>query len=146
MADKKNIIVIDDGTRELVLKNQFNATICKLHIRTSDLSLMDRYNDLMNDLGDVVKPLSEVCIKADGTAEFETEWAVIKKVEADLTARLGKLFDTVGSCDTQMTSAIPTDIEIVFKLFSIQSLTAIPALNPGAVRNNHLACLRSHNA
>ena len=94
MADKKNIIVIDDGTRELVLKNQFNATICKLHIRTSDLSLMDRYNDLMNDLGDVVKPLSEVGIKADGTAEFETEWAVIKKVEADLTARLGKLFDT----------------------------------------------------
>ena len=95
MADKKNnIIVIDDGTRELILKNQFGAVICKLHIRTSDLSLMDRYDALMHDLGDVVAPLSTIGIKADGTAEFDAEWAVIKKVEADLTKRLSALFDT----------------------------------------------------
>lgn len=94
MADKRNFIVIDDGTRELVLKNQFGATICKLHIRTGDLSFMDRYNELLNDLGDVVKPLSTIGIRADGTAEFDAEWAVIKQVESDLMARLSKLFDT----------------------------------------------------
>lgn len=94
MADKRNIIVIDDGTRELVLKNQFGMVICKLHIRTGDLSFMDRYNELMNDLGDVVKPLSDVNINADGTADFDAEWAVIKQVEADLTKRLTALFDT----------------------------------------------------
>ena len=95
MADKRNnVIVIDDGTRELILKNQFGAVICKLHIRTSDLSLMDRYNKLMNDLGDVVAPLSEIGIKADGTAEFDAEWATIKQVEAELMKRLSTLFDT----------------------------------------------------
>lgn len=95
MADKRNnIIVIDDGTRELVLKNQFGAVICKLHIRTSDLSLMDRYSALMNDLGNVVEPLSHIGLNADGTAEFDAEWATIKQVEAELMKRLSTLFDT----------------------------------------------------
>ena len=95
MADKKsNVIFIDDGTRELILKNQFGVVICKLHIRTSDISIMDRYNDLMNDLGNVVKPLAGININADGTASFETEWAIIKQVEADLMKRLSTLFDT----------------------------------------------------
>lgn len=94
MANKKSVIVIDDGTRELILKNQFGTVICKLHIRTGDLSFMDRYTELMNDLGDVVKPLSGVSLNADGTAGFDAEWAVIKQVEADLMKRLSTLFDT----------------------------------------------------
>ena len=94
MANKKNVIVIDDGTRELILKNQFGTVICKLHIRTGDLSFMDRYTEMMNDLGDVVKPLSSVNLNADGTAGFDAEWAVIKQVEADLMKRLSALFDT----------------------------------------------------
>ena len=94
MANKRNIIVIDDGTRELILKNQFGTVICKLHIRTGDLSFMDRYTELMNTLGEVVKPLSGVNLNADGTADFDTEWAIIKQVEADLMNRLSALFDT----------------------------------------------------
>lgn len=94
MANKKNVIVIDDGTRELILKNQFGTVICKLHIRTGDLSFMDRYTELMNDIGDVVKPLSNISLNADGTAGFDAEWAVIKQVEADLMKRLSALFDT----------------------------------------------------
>lgn len=94
MANKRNIIVIDDGTRELILKNQFGTVICKLHIRTGDLSFMDRYTELMNTLGDVVKPLSGVNLNADGTTDFDTEWAIIKQVESDLMNRLSALFDT----------------------------------------------------
>lgn len=96
MADikKRGTLVIDDGTRELLLVNQFGQEICKLHIRTNDYSILDRYDQMMKTLPEIVKPLENLNIKNDGTSDFDEDWKRIKSVEDALIQRLGEFFDT----------------------------------------------------
>lgn len=85
--------VVDDGTREVPLVNKFGKLICKVYFRPADFSILDRYDALMQDFDDIVKPLSALDIKNDGTAAFDEGWPVLKKVENNLKARINALFD-----------------------------------------------------
>lgn len=85
--------VIDDGTREIPLYNTFGTLICKVHIRPADVSIIDRYNELMKNFDTVVAPLKKINIKNDGTATFDRDWEILKKVEADLMEKINALFD-----------------------------------------------------
>ena len=94
MADtKKRRIVIDDGTKELIVENAYGQEICKLHVRTGDYSILDRYNDMIKDLPQVVEPLQNANIKNDGTGKFEDDWKIIKEVEDRLIQKLAEFFD-----------------------------------------------------
>lgn len=93
MALKELKGVIDDGTREIPLVNKFGKLICNIYIRPGDLSILDRYEDLTKDFADIVKPLEHLNIKADGTADFDKDWAVLKDVEKELKRRINALFD-----------------------------------------------------
>lgn len=84
---------VDDGTKEITLVNSYGKVICKLHIRTGDISILDRYNSLMNDFDQITKPLSRLNLKNDGTASFDKDWAALKKVEGILKQKLNDLFD-----------------------------------------------------
>lgn len=86
-------IVVDDGTREIPLVNKFGKLICKVYIRPGDYAIIDRYNDMVKGLDEMVGPLKNISIKNDGTATFEEDWEVIKAVEADLKNRINTLFD-----------------------------------------------------
>lgn len=85
--------VVDDGTREIPIVNKFGKLICNVYIRPSDLSILDRYEALMRDFEEIVKPLENVDISRDGTAFFEEGWAVLKGVETELKKRINELFD-----------------------------------------------------
>ena len=85
--------IIDDGTIEVKLENKFGKQICAVHIRPADISIIDRLNSLMDDFSDIVEPLKECDINADGTAKFESQWAAIKQVEAALIERINTVFD-----------------------------------------------------
>lgn len=85
--------VIDDGTREIPIVNQFGKLICNIYIRPADISILDRYNSLAADFKDIVKPLKKLSVQTDGTVTFEEEWAVMKEVEAELKRRINILFD-----------------------------------------------------
>lgn len=85
--------VVDDGTREIPLVNQFGKLICNVYLRPADFSILDRYETLMGDFEGIVKPLEELDIRADGTATFEEGWAVLKQVEDELKKRINALFD-----------------------------------------------------
>ena len=86
--------IIDDGTREINLTNQFNEPIATIRVRTSDISIYDRYQDLMSDFPNIVSPLANINIDADGSTENGDDWKILKDVEANLIARLNALFDT----------------------------------------------------
>ena len=90
----KRKLVIDDGTRELILENQYGQEICKLHIRAGDYSILDRYNDMMKTLPEIIKPLENLDIKNDGTSDFDEEWKTIKGIEETLINKLSEFFDT----------------------------------------------------
>lgn len=85
--------VIDDGTKEITLVNKYGELICKVHIRPSDLSIIDRYKDFEKDFDKIVEPLKSLDIKNDGTALFEKDWKILKSVETTLVQRINNLFD-----------------------------------------------------
>lgn len=85
--------VIDDGTKEITLVNKYGELICKVHIRPSDLSIIDRYKDFEKDFDKIVEPLKSLDIKNDGTALFENDWKILKSVETTLVQRINNLFD-----------------------------------------------------
>lgn len=87
-------ITIDDGTREVPILNKFGQMICKIHFRPADLSLFDRYKNLADDFARIIAPLAEINIGNDGSASTESDWAVLKSVEANLKNRLNLLLDS----------------------------------------------------
>lgn len=93
MAEEKYTAVVDDGTREIPILNKFGKHICTIYFRPADFSIFDRYNELVSTIPDLVKPLENVSIKNDGTAEFEEDWAIISGVEKELIRKIDELFD-----------------------------------------------------
>ncbi len=93
MATKPMAVIVDDGTREIPLTNKYGQPICKIHFRPADYSIIDRYNALIKGLDGIIDPLKSVNLKNDGTATFESDWAVVKQVEASLKQKINELFD-----------------------------------------------------
>ena len=93
MAEKNYVGIIDDGTREIPIKNKFGKLICNIYIRPADISILDRYQRLTDDFEDIIKPLQTVNINPDGTAAFEEEWDALKKADDVLKKRLNEVFD-----------------------------------------------------
>ena len=93
MSDKRNnIFTLDDGTKEIIVQNNFGDEICKLHIRSGDLSIMDRYKELMAEYEEIIKPLSTIHVEDDGSSDIDSEWEVIKGVEAKLIEKIDYVF------------------------------------------------------
>ena len=94
MPTEKNVFLLDDGTEEIVLKNHFGQEIARLHIRTGDYSIIDRYTALEKEFPKITEPLTKISLKADGTSAFDADWAALKEVERVLIDRLNELFGT----------------------------------------------------
>lgn len=93
MTTENTRIVIDDGTKEYELVNQFGKPICKIHFRPADFSILDRYNDFVKDFEAVIEPLKGIGVNSDGTAQFGEDWEKLKSVEAEVKNRFNHLFD-----------------------------------------------------
>lgn len=92
-ADAPLVGVVDDGTREIPLKNKFGKLICKIYMRPADLSILDRYDQLTSDLEGLVAPLKALDLKSDGTPSFEDGWGAVKQAENELKRRINAVFD-----------------------------------------------------
>ena len=88
------IIQIDDGTREYEIQNKYGETICKLHFRPGDISLLHRYEEMKDAIADTFKPLEEISLNADGTASTDEGIEALRKAEQEFRAALGKLIDS----------------------------------------------------
>ena len=93
MAEKNYVGIVDDGTREIPIKNKFGKLICNIYIRPADISILDRYKRLTENLKEIIKPLEAVNINPDGTAAFEEEWAALKSAEDMLKKQINEVFD-----------------------------------------------------
>lgn len=98
-AANNNVFTLDDGTREITLVNPFGRVICTLHIRTSDISIFDRYNDLIRDLDSIVQPLKALSINADGTSTLEEDMQQLKAVENIIKRKIDVLLDADGEAE-----------------------------------------------
>lgn len=92
--DGRNVFAVDDGTREVTLVNTYGRVICRLHFRTGELAIMDRFNALTADLPKIVEPLERIDLNADGSASDDTDgWAIVKQVEGSIKQRINALLD-----------------------------------------------------
>ena len=85
--------VIDDGTKAIPIENKFGKKICTIYVRPGDLSIIDRYNEVIKTLPGIFEPLKEMDIKNDGTAKLDDDWEKLKQVEEALYQQLNFLFD-----------------------------------------------------
>lgn len=85
--------IVDDGTKAIPIENKFGKLICTIYVRPGDLSIIDRYNEVIDALPEIVKPLEALSINNDGTASIEEDWKAIKEVEGKLYEQINYLFD-----------------------------------------------------
>ena len=95
MADNiNNIIIVDDGSVKVPIHNKQNDEIGVFYFRPTDIGIVERFNNLVDEFEKVTKPLENVDIKADGTVDENNEVAVtaMSEAEARLFAACDKLF------------------------------------------------------
>ena len=89
-----SIFRLDDGTREYVIQNNYGEEICKLHFRPGDISMADRWDRMHTKFTDAIKPLENIGIKADGTAETTDGVEALREADGLLRAALAELLDS----------------------------------------------------
>ena len=92
-------IIIDDGTREYEIVNKFGKVICKLHFRPGDISITERYRELQGGFADIVKPLADMDINADGTAADDAAINAIHEADLKLRKAIEQLLDSDDASD-----------------------------------------------
>ena len=102
MAAKENTkaavpfeIVVDDGTVRVPIKNTYGKEIGAFAFRPTDTGLLERYQEAISHLDDVVEPLRNAQINPDGTADEDIDGALEAVLEAQerLYALCDKMFD-----------------------------------------------------
>lgn len=137
MENKVLQSVVDDGTREVQLVNKFGKLICTIHIRPSDVSIVDRYDELVSNLENILQPLVGIKLKNDGTAAFEEGWATLKKVEDELKKRINFLFD-MDDADAIFATRAPFS-SVGGEFFCVRVINALGSVIETAITKEYAA-------
>ena len=86
-------IVVDDGSVEVPIKNTLGEEIGKFRFRPTDFNLVKRFNEISGQFGDVVKPLTEADIDANGVGTDEESIKLLNEAEEKLFELVDYLFD-----------------------------------------------------
>lgn len=85
-------ISVDDGMRAIPVTNKMGRTIGTFYFRPTDIGIVNRYNEVIAKVPDIFKPLEEVNINTDGTADTDAEMSVINEAESKLYELCDYLF------------------------------------------------------
>lgn len=86
-------IVIDDGSIEVPIKNTLGEEIGKFRFRPTDFNIVERYNKVAAEFGDVVKPLIDANIDPNGEGADEQSIKLLKEAEKKLFELVDYMFD-----------------------------------------------------
>ena len=84
-------IVVDDGSQRVPIRNTSGEEIGVFYFRPTDVAIIQRYNDTIAKFDEILAPLENVSIGADGTADETDDAALAALNEAEK-----RLFD---ACD-----------------------------------------------
>ena len=76
-------IVIDDGSQRIPIENMNGDEIGVFYFHPTDVGIIERYNEAMSKFDEIVAPLEEIDINADGTADANDEAAAKALKEAE---------------------------------------------------------------
>lgn len=86
-------ITVDDGMQAVPISNKMGKELGVFYFRPTDIGIIDRYNEIIEKVPDVFKPLENININTDGTADTDAEIAVLKDAEAKLYELCNYLFN-----------------------------------------------------
>lgn len=87
-------IVIDDGSQRIPIENMNGDEIGVFYFHPTDVAIINRYNESVSKIDDVVKPLEDINISATGEAEDSTDEAAVKALN-EAEKRLFDLCDYI---------------------------------------------------
>ena len=92
--NENNFIVVDDGSVEVPIRNKRGEEIGVFYFRPTDMGMIDRFNDMVDDFDSITEPLESVNIRPDGTVDKtnDAEMAAMREAESRLYAACDKLF------------------------------------------------------
>ena len=86
-------IVVDDGSITVPIKNTNGELIGQFRFRPTDFNIVKRYNDVANKFEDVVKPLIDANIDANGEGADEESIKILNEAEGKLFELVDYMFD-----------------------------------------------------
>ena len=86
-------LVVDDGSITVPIKNTIGELVGEFKFRPTDFNIVKRYNEISDKFADVIKPLADANIDANGEGEDEESMKILDEVEKNLFDLVDYLFD-----------------------------------------------------
>ena len=101
MAENKKIqfnsgITVDDGSVKESIRNKFGEVIGEFTFRPTDIDMLERYNDVVDDFEEIIAPLEQVGINPDGSATKltdEKDIEILKTAKQALFEKVDYIFN-----------------------------------------------------
>lgn len=94
--EKQNITdeyIIDDGKKEIPVKNKFGETLAVLRFRITDVNIIKRAEQAEKGIMEAVKCLEDVKINSDGTAENSLDIELLTDTEIKIKEQINYIFN-----------------------------------------------------
>lgn len=85
-------IVVDDGMKEIPIKNTLGKQIGLFCFRPTDVGIINRYNTLVSSFDAITEPLENANINANGTADDDASIAALNEAEQRLFKACDEMF------------------------------------------------------
>ena len=85
-------IIVDDGTKEVPIKNTRGERIGTFYFRPTDIGILQRYKEVSEKFDAVVQPLADININPDGTSDDELGVTALKMATSKLYELCDYLF------------------------------------------------------
>ena len=89
----EEVVVINDGRRKVTIRNQNGDTIGSFRFNPTDINIVNRYNESVDKFAEIVKPLADYDIKANGEGDGEEAMKMLDKAESQLIELMDYILD-----------------------------------------------------
>lgn len=93
----EEVLVVDDGYKVIKVQNSIGEVIGKFRFNPTDINIVNRYNEISDQFGDVLKPLKDAEITEEGLAGDEKSVEIINEAEKKMI----ELMDYMLNCDSR---------------------------------------------
>lgn len=89
-----DVIVVDDGSVNVPIKNMLGTVIGEFTFRPTDIDMINRYNEVVTGFEEVIAPLESIGLNPDGTPSTDdaADIEILNTVKAALFEKVDYLF------------------------------------------------------
>ena len=93
IPEVEDVIVVNDGRVNVRIQNTLGEQVGVFRFNPADVNIVNRYNEIVDQFGDVVKILDGVGVDANGEGTDETSVKTLNKAEDEMIRLLDYMLD-----------------------------------------------------